>query len=130
MPVGRVLMARDIRLLISRPDLDPNWRAHKSKRAAYLILQKSLIGEVQLHLPIGEQNERGWRNRGLRQVKDLHALPHWNRGAIKVHVFQESVHLSGGDSFSPLGRNLFETRENLVCALALGGRNEKHGSIT
>src|SRR5579864_336008 len=121
---GRVLMATDIGLLVSRPDLDPNWRAHKSECAAYLILQKSLIREVQLHLPVGEQDERGWRNRGLGQVENLHALPHWNRGAIKINVLQEAIHFAGGDSFSPLGRDLLQSREDLVCALAVRCRNK------
>ena len=45
-------------LFVSRPVLDPDRGADKPKRCANLVFQKSLIREVQLHHPIGEQNER------------------------------------------------------------------------
>src|SRR5271165_5704262 len=44
-------------LIVSRPVLDPDRRAHESKRRANLVLQKALIREVQLYRAVGEEDE-------------------------------------------------------------------------
>ena len=42
---------------ISRPILDPDWGAYEAESFANLIFQKALIGEMELHLAVGEENE-------------------------------------------------------------------------
>ena len=54
---GRLLF-----LFVSRPVLDPYRRAHEAKGCANLVLQKTLIGEMQFHRPVGEQDERRRRH--------------------------------------------------------------------
>src|SRR5437763_12251863 len=64
--------------LISRPHLDPYWCSHKLKRVANLVLQKSLIRKMQLHLAVGEKNKRRRSDCGLRQIENPHSLTHRN----------------------------------------------------
>ena len=76
---------------------------------------------MELHLPIGEQYER-WRGDGcLRQIKNFDPLAHRDRGAVEVHVLEETVHLPGGDALPAFGGNLLEDREDFVGSLPLGG---------
>lgn len=48
--------------LLPRPILDPNRGAQKPESFPNPILQKSLIGEVQLHRAIRKQDKRRWRD--------------------------------------------------------------------
>src|SRR5580658_9577194 len=104
--------------LLPRPVLNPNRRPHKPERLANLVLQKSLIGKVQLHRTIGEEHERRRRNSRLRHVFDPHALAHRNGGAVKINRPQETVHLARGDAFAPLSGDFLDQRENFFYALA------------
>jgi hypothetical protein len=101
------------------PRFDPNRRALESERATYLILKESLIGEVQFAGTIGENHERGWRNRGLGQILNPNSIT-WRRGALKIDILQETVHLPGGDTLSALLRNPLDSREDTVHILAAG----------
>ena len=55
-------------LRISRPVLDPDRRSYKSEGLADLVFEKALVGKVQLDGAVGEQHERGRRDRSLRHV--------------------------------------------------------------
>ena len=55
-------------LRISRPVLDPDRRSYKSEGFADLVFEKALVGKVQLDGAVGEQHERGRRDRSLRHV--------------------------------------------------------------
>src|SRR5215467_5166298 len=104
--------------LLSRSVLDPDRRSHKSECRTNLVLQETLIREMQLHGPIGKEDEC-WRcHRSLCHVENLHSLTHRNRGALKVHAFEKTVHLRSGDSLSALGRDFLQQRKYLFCALA------------
>src|SRR3954454_1908797 len=105
------------------PRFDPNRRALESECATYLILKESLIGEVQFAGTIGENHERGWRNRGLCQILNADSIT-WRRGALKIDILQETVHLAGGEALSALLRNPLDSGEDLVHIFAAGGRNE------
>jgi hypothetical protein len=72
--INDIIAIIDCNTLIPPPHLDPDWSAHKSKCSPDLVLQKSFVGKMQPHLPIGEQDKRRRRHRRLRQVKDLHPL--------------------------------------------------------
>jgi hypothetical protein len=80
-------------LRISRAVLDPDRRAHESEGVSDLILEESLIGEVQLHAAVGEEDEGRRSDRGLRHVENLYALTHRDRCSFEIDVFKESVHL-------------------------------------
>ena len=63
---------------IPRAILDPDWCAHEAEGLSNLIFQEALIGEVQLHLPVSEQNESGGETRCLGHVIDFDLLAHWD----------------------------------------------------
>src|ERR1035437_6185680 len=84
--------------LVLRAVLDPDRRAHKSKCRANLVLQKTLIREVQLHRAVGEQDERGRRHPCLRHVKNLDSLRHRDRSPLKIDLSEKTVHLTGTDT--------------------------------
>src|SRR5262245_11938597 len=95
-----------------------------------LVFQEALVGEVQLHLAIGEDDEGGRRNRGLGHVINLYLLPGGDRGALEVHAFEEAVHLPGTDAFTALARHFFQGREYLLRTLAGRSRDEEDGRVT
>ena len=49
--------------LVSGAVLDPDWRAQKSERSANLVFEETLIGEVQLHFAVSEDDESRRPNR-------------------------------------------------------------------
>src|SRR5262249_2930877 len=104
--------------------LDPNWCAHESEGVADLIFQESLIGEGQLHAAIGEEHKRGWRDRRLCHVQNLHALAHRNRGTLKIDLFEKAVHLGRRDPLTAFGGDFLEKREDLLGAVS-GLRRQK-----
>ena len=95
-------------LKLSRSHLDPDWCADKTERPPNLVFQKSLVGKMQLHLAVGEQDECRRRNRRLGQVQDLYSLANGDRSPIEIYVLQETVHLAGGDALPPLRRDLLQ----------------------
>src|SRR5215471_7993394 len=92
--------------LLSRSVLDPDRRSHKSECRTNLVLQETLIREMQLHGPIGKEDECRRSHRGLRHVENLHSLAHWNRGTIKIHALEETVHSRSSNSLSAFSRDL------------------------
>jgi len=94
-----------------------------------LIFEESLIGKMQLHGPVREQDKRGRSHSRLRHVVNLHALAHGNRGAVKINRLQEPVHLAGRDPFAALGSHLFNQRKNLVGPRSCLRGEEKHRSV-
>src|SRR5262244_2608488 len=83
---------------IPRPVLNPDRCSNKTKGFANLILQESLIGKVQLHCAVGEQDERRRRHVGLRHIENLHALAHRDRCAFEVHLLEKAIHFAGADA--------------------------------
>src|SRR5947208_28909 len=55
-------------------DLDPDWGSHEFEGAANLVFQETLVGKVQLDLAVGEEDECGWGDGGLGEVKNFYAL--------------------------------------------------------
>src|SRR5512135_185934 len=55
---------------------DADGGAGESECAPDLVFQGALVGEMQLHRAVGEEHKRGWANRGLRHVVNLHPLGH------------------------------------------------------
>src|SRR5438128_12438812 len=103
---------------VARAVFDPDRRADEAESLANLIFQEALIGEVQLHGAIGEQDE-GRRSRiGLSEVVDFHALADGNRGAFEVNVLEEAVHLAGRDTLAALTRDQLNRGKNFVNPLA------------
>src|ERR1700709_2809961 len=92
---------------ISRSILNPDRRPDKSKCIPNLIFKKPLIGEMQLHRAISEEDEGGRRNPSLGHIVNSHSLTYRNRGAFEVNFFQEAVHLASGDPLAALSRNRF-----------------------
>ena len=66
--IMNIIPQRVMSSCLTRPLLDPDRRAHESEGFANLVFQKALVGEVQLHLAVGEEDERRRRDRGLRHV--------------------------------------------------------------
>src|SRR5262249_49827704 len=64
--------------LLPGPYLDPDRRAQEAEGTADLVFQKTLIRKVQLHLAIGEEDERRRGHSGLCEVENLHALAYGN----------------------------------------------------
>src|SRR5207245_3077340 len=115
--------------LISRPVLNPNWRAREAEGTADLVFQEALIGEVQLHRPVSEENE-GWRgDRRLCHVVDLHLLAGGNARALEIHSPEEPVHLARRDALAALGGYLFDGGNNVFRAPARRRGDEQHGRI-
>ena len=104
--------------LVARAVLDPDWRSNESEGVTYLIFKEALVGEVQLHLAIGEDHERRRCDCRLRHVIDLHLLPRWNGGTFKIHVLEKAVHLAGSDATAALYGNFFQRRKYLLRALS------------
>src|SRR5712692_770880 len=115
--------------LLPRPVLDPYRRSHKSEGAADLVFQEALIREVQLHLAVGEEHERGWSDGGLCHVIDLHLLAGGDRGAVEIHALQKAVHLAGSNALAALRCDLLQRGKYLFHALAGGGGNKQHRRV-
>ena len=115
--------------LLSRPHLDPDRRAHKAKGVPDLVFEKTLVGEVEFHGAVGEEDERGRGDGSLSQVEDFHALAHGNGGAIEVDGLQETIHLAGGDALAAFAGHFLEQGEEFVDILAGRGRNKYGGSV-
>src|SRR5438270_8190417 len=56
------------------PVLDPYRSTDKAKLLPNLVLQETLVRKMQLHVFIGEENERGRRSVSLGHVKNLYLL--------------------------------------------------------
>src|SRR6201987_3195059 len=96
---------------------------------ADLVFEEALIGEMQLHSPVGEEDEGGWADVGLRHIKNLHALPHGNGGAFEIHRLQEAIHFARADALATLARDFLQQREDFLDVLACAGRDEQHWCV-
>ena len=76
---------------------------------------------MELHLAIGEQDECRRSDGRLGQIENFDALADRDRGAVEVHMLEETVHLSGRNALAAFGGNLLESREDFIRSLALGG---------
>src|SRR5882724_323903 len=115
--------------LVPSPVLDPDRRADKAERMANLVFQKSLIGEVQLHLAIGEDEKRRRSHRRLCHVKDSYLLTGGDRGTFEVHMLEKAVHLAGSDSPPALDGDFFQRWENFLGTLSGRGRDEQYRGV-
>src|SRR5437868_5879056 len=86
-----------VRSIVS-PILDPDWRAYKAEGAANLVLQETLVRKVQLHGPIGKQNECRRRDCRLGQIVNLHTFAGGNGRAVEIDLFEEAIHFPCGKS--------------------------------
>src|ERR1700724_3608413 len=102
----RQIVERDA-ALVPRPVLNPNRRANESEGFSQLVLEKSLVGKMQLHFAVGEKHERRRGHSRLRHVIDFHLLACGHRSALEIDILQEAVHLGSRNSFPPLGRDFF-----------------------
>src|SRR6266436_2020121 len=103
---------------VSGPILDPDRRSNESKGAENLVFQEALVGEVQLHLAIGEDDESRRSDGRLRHIVDPHLLAGGNRGALEIHMLEEAVHLAGSDAPAALDSNFFQCREYFLGAFS------------
>ena len=94
-----------------------------------MVFEEALIGEVQLHSSVGEQDEGGWCDVGLRHIKNFHPLPHRNGGAFEIHRLQEAIHFARADALAPLARNFLQQREDFLDVLASAGRDEQRRRV-
>src|SRR5207237_5467304 len=107
--------------LSSGSNLNPDRCAYEAERGSYLIFQKSLIRKMELHLAIGKQDECRRSDGRLGQIENFYALADWDRGAVEVHMLEETVHLSGRNALAAFGGNLLERGEDFIGSLAFGG---------
>src|SRR5690242_1324732 len=70
-------------LLLLASRFDPDGGSFKTKRAANLVFQKTLIGEVQFARSIGERNESWGSDGRLRQVLNSNSIS-GRGGALEV----------------------------------------------
>src|SRR5438270_11217099 len=99
---------------MTRPHLDPNRRTHKSEGGSNRVFEEAPIRKVQLHVPVGEENERGRGNCRLRQIKYLDALGHWHRGPFEIDFLKEPIHLTRPDTFAAFARDQLDLRPDLL----------------
>src|SRR5215831_12713198 len=85
----------------SGPVLDADGRSCEAECLANLVFEKPFVREMQLHVFVREKNKGGWRDRRLRHIEDFDFLAMGHSGAIKVHLLDETVHLSGGNALAP-----------------------------
>src|SRR5713226_7941413 len=79
----------------------PNGRAGEVKAGAELVLEKTLVAEMQALRLVGEENKRGRGRRGLRDVKDFNASSSGRSPAFEVHLGQPAVQFARGDAPLP-----------------------------
>jgi len=116
-------------VLAAGADFDPDGSADKAEGLTDLVLEESLIGKMELHVAIGEEDERRRRNGGLGEIEDPHTLAHGDGGAIEVDSFQEAVHFAGCDPLAAFGGDFLKKRKNLIDIFASRSRDEERGCI-
>ena len=84
---------------------------------------------MKLDVAIGEEDERGRRDRGLGHVEDANALGHRHRRALEVDLVQEAVHLAGGDALTPLLGDVFDLLHELLEVGARSRGDENHRGV-
>src|SRR5262249_49169798 len=109
--------------------LDPDGCPQKPEGLPDLVLQKTLVGEVQLYVFVCEENKSWRRSLRLRHVVDSDFLPVGHRCAFEVHSLKKAVHLGRADPFAPFSRDQFDSLEHLVQIFASGGRDKQNGSV-
>src|SRR5882724_5970248 len=104
--------------LVSGAVLDPDWRAQKSERSANLVFEETLIGEVQLHFAVSEDDESRRPDRGLGHIENSDLLPRGNGGPFEVDMLQEAIHLAGPDALPPFGGDFLQSGKYSLGAFA------------
>ena len=85
---------------------------------------------MELDVAVGEEDEGGRGDGGLRHVIDFDAAVHGDRGALEVDVGEEAVHLAGGDALAALAGDQFDFLEERLDARAGGGGDkDKRGVV-
>src|SRR5215469_4358085 len=115
--------------LATRTVLDPDGCSQKSEGLPDLVLQKTLVGEVQLHVFVREENKSWRRSLRLRHVVNSDFLAVRHGCAFEVHGLKKAVHLGGADPFAPFSGDQFDGLEHLVQILASAGCDKQDGSV-
>jgi len=109
---------------------EPDGGTDEAEGGADLVGEEALEGEVEFDVAVGEEDEGGRGDGGLRHVIDFDAAVHGNRGALEVDVGEEAVHLAGGDSLAALaGDQLDFLEERLDARAGSGGDKDKRSVV-
>ncbi len=114
---------------VAGADLEPDGRAGEAEGVADLVFEEALVGEVQFHLAVGEEDEGRRSDGGLRHVVDPDLFRGGNGGALEVDALEEAVHLAGGDALAALRG---DERDGLIEAVQVGavrGGEEDDGRV-
>ena len=84
-------------------DFEPDGGAFEAEGGADLVLEEALEGEMQLDVAVGEEDEGGRGDGGLRHVEDADALRHGYWCALEIDLVEKAIHLSGGDALAAFG---------------------------
>ena len=103
---------------------EPDGGADEAEGGADLVGEEALEGEVELDVAVGEEDEGGRGDGGLRHIVDADAAVHGDRGALEVDAGEEAVHLAGGDALAALAGDEFNFLEERLDAGAGGGGDE------
>src|ERR1700693_2517479 len=103
---------------VPRPVLDPDRRPDKAKGVANLVFQKTLVGEVEFYLAVGEDYKCRRSDRRLRHVEDPDLLTRGHGSAFEIHVLEKAIHFSGSDAPAAFSRHFFQHGKDFLGALA------------
>src|SRR5215468_12701886 len=115
--------------LATRTVFNPDWCSQKSEGLADLVFQKTLVGEVQLHVLIGKENKGRRRGLGLGHIVDSDFLPVRHGCALEIDSLKKAIHLRGADPFAPFSGDQFYSLEHFVQILASAGCDKQDRSI-
>ena len=116
-------------LFVAGVGFEPDGGADEAEGGADLVGEDALEGEVELDVAVGEEDEGGRGDGGLRHVIDLDAAVHGDRGALEVDVGEEAVHLAGGDALAALAGDEFDFLEERLDARAGGGGDKDEWGV-
>src|ERR1035437_7495337 len=116
-------------LFVSGADFEPDGGAYEAEGGADLVGEEALEGEVEFDVLIREQDEGGWGYGGLGHVIDADAAVHGDGRFLEVDLFEEAVHLAGGDALAALAGDEFDLLEEGFDSLARGGGDEDERGI-
>ena len=119
----------DWNLFVSGAEFEPDGGADEAEGGADLVGEEALEGEVEGDVAVGEEDEGGRGDGGLRHIVDADAAVDGDRGALEVDVGEEAVHLAGGDALAALAGDEFDFAEELLDAEAGGGGDEYEWSV-
>src|SRR6185437_1435104 len=91
-----------------RAVLDPDRRTNETEGLADLVFQKALVGKMQFHILVGEENKGRRSDLRLRHVEDANLLAIRDSSSLKIHALNEPVHLRRANALAALGCHDFE----------------------